>query len=84
MKRFDRDLGRNGWTCRQVGALWLSAPAEIEALGVLLFQFEGETQLRDCKLDAIAPVAGRRLLSQHPLQLHLGLPPASVTTRAPL
>lgn len=83
MKRFDRDLGRTGWTCRQVGALWLSAPAEIESVGVLLLQFEGETQLRDCKLAPVAPVPGRRLLSQHPLQLHVGVPPSSVTMRAP-
>lgn len=83
MKRFERAVGCTGWTCRQVDALWLSASAEIEAHGVLLFQFQGEAQLRDCRLEAVAPADGRRLLSRHPLQLQAGVPPRAGMMGAP-
>jgi hypothetical protein len=83
MKRFDRDAGSTEWICRRVDALWLSASAEIEALGVLLFQIEGETQLRDCRLTPVVSGGGRRLFSQHPRRLQVPVPPSAVTMLAP-
>ena len=62
--RFQRESLSGRWAMKSVDSLWLAAPIELEATGVLLVRFEGATDLLDSRLEALPPRDGRRLLFQ--------------------
>lgn len=50
------------WELCWLQALWIPAAAEVEGRGVMLLQFEGEEFVRDCQMQPVKPISGRRLL----------------------
>ena len=61
--RLEREQGaQTRWIPRWLNAVWLPSPTEVEEAGVLLFQFEGETCIRDTQMRCVGPRDGRRLI----------------------
>lgn len=54
------------WKLRWLETVWIPAAAEVESRGVLLLQFEDEQVVRDCQMNPVETVAGRRLLYRAP------------------
>jgi hypothetical protein len=60
--RFQRVAESGRWTPRWLQAMWCSSPTEAEARGVIVLQFEGESELRDVRLAPAPTDDGRTLL----------------------
>jgi hypothetical protein len=60
--RFQRENAGGRWELKWVDSLWIPAPIELEATGVLLVRFEGAADLLDSRLQPVPPREGRRLL----------------------
>lgn len=62
--RFQRESAGGRWAMKSVHSLWLPAPIELEATGVLLVRFEGAADLLDSRLEPVPPREGRKLFFQ--------------------
>lgn len=52
----------SAWQMQALKELWIPSKAEEALTGMLLFQLEGESVLRDLHLDPVLPAEGRSLL----------------------